>query len=445
MKVTKDKTENSQAYLTIEMDPEETEKSVESAYKRMVKSARVPGFRKGKAPREIFERYVGKASLLEEALNSMVPQAYEDAIKEQELEAIAQPEIEVTKMEPVTFTAVVPLKPAIELGDYYTIKLQPDKAEITESNVDDVIEHLRHQYATWEPVERAVELNDMVAFDVESSVDGETYINQKGAQYQVTAEQVFPAPGFSEQLVGMTKGQEKEFKLTLPEENMEEKYAGKEVSFKITLNEIKQEMLPEMNDAFAQGVDAEFKTMEALKERTLSDLTKRAEERVKADFEEKVIDAVVDISKLEYPPVLVHAEIHRIVDQRFQGNQQEVEKYLMSVNKTSEELHEELEPIAEKSVRRSLVLGKVIETENITVDDVEIDKEIDEITKDSGENKESIIKVLNTPDARGSIKQRLITRKAVLYLTEIAVNSKKKKKKTEKVEKPELEKEDENE
>ncbi|MFC1900014.1 trigger factor [Chloroflexota bacterium] len=437
MKVTNDKTENSQAYLTIEMEPEEVEKSLDSAYKKLVKNARVPGFRKGKAPRDIFERYVGKESLLEEAINNLVPQAYEDALKEQELEAIAQPEIELSQTEPLIFTAVVPLKPSVTLGNYHSINIKPDKVEVNDSNVDEVIEQLRHQYATWEPAERAVELDDMVTFDVESSVEDETYISQKGAQYQVVSGQAFPAPGFPEQLVGIAKGEEKEIKLTLPEENMDEKYAGKEAVFKITVNEIKQEVLPELTDAFAAEVDAEFKTMKALRERAMSDLKQRAEERVKADFEEKVVDAVIDVSKLEYPPILVHSEIHRIIDQRFQGRQQEIEQYLMSINKTEEDLHEELEPVAEKTVSRSLVLGKVMEEEDIKVEDDEIQKEIETIAEGSGDNKESMLKILDTPQARETIEQRLITRKTLELLTDIAKSTKRKKKKTDKEEKDE--------
>ncbi len=434
MKVTNDKTENSQAYLTIEMEPEEMEKSLDGAYKRLVKNAKVPGFRKGKAPRDIFERYVGKASLLEDALNNLVPQAYEDAVKEQELEAIAQPEIEVTQTDPIIFKAVVPLKPSVSLGDYRSIRLKPEKVEVDDSNVDEIMEHLQHQYATWEPVERAVELDDMVIFDVESSAEGETYIDQKGAQFQAVAGQTFPAPGFSEQLTGMKKGEEKEFKLTLPEENIEDKFAGKEAVFKVKVNEIKREVLPELNDAFASEVDVQFKTVGELREKAMSDLKQRAEERVKADFEEKVVDTIVEDSQLEYPPILVHSEIHRIIDQRFQGRQEEVEQYLMSINKTEEDLHEELEPVAEKTVSRSLVLGKVVEEENITVDDSDVQKEIETVAESYGENKESMLKILETPQARETIEQRLITRKALELLTDIAKSPKRRKKKTEKEE-----------
>ncbi len=428
MKVTNDKTEDSQAYLTIEMEPEEVEKSLDDSYRRLVKTARVPGFRRGKAPRDILERYVGKENLLEDALNNLVPRAYEDAIKEQDLEAIGQPQIEITQTEPVVFTAVVPLKPTVKLGDYYSIKMEPEKAEVNESTVDEVLENLQHQYAIWEPAERAVDFGDMVAFDVESSVGDKPYINQKGAQYQVVKDQAFPAPGFAEQLAGMSSGEEKEFTLQLPEDYSEEEIAGKEASFKIKVNEIKQEILPELNDDFAAQVNPEFKTLDALRERALSDLKQRAEERVKQEFEEKLLDALVEISELEFPPIMVDAEIHRIMDQRFQGQQQRLEQYLQTINKTEEELHEELHPLASTRVSRSLALGKVIEEEKIEVDSSEIDTEIQTVAENAGENKESVLKIFENPQARETIEQRLLTRKAMQLLTDIAKDSKTKKK-----------------
>ncbi|HLB28359.1 MAG TPA: trigger factor family protein, partial [Dehalococcoidales bacterium] len=167
MKATKEKVENHQAYLTIEIEPAEMEKSLEGAYRRMVQKARIPGFRKGKAPRAIFERYVGKDSLFEDAIDHLVPDIYEQALKEQELEAIAQPKIEITQTEPVIMKAVVPLKPTIKLGDYKTIKVAREEVEVTEKNVDAVVEQLRHQHATWEPVERAVEHDDLIVMDIE--------------------------------------------------------------------------------------------------------------------------------------------------------------------------------------------------------------------------------------------------------------------------------------
>jgi len=418
MKVTNDKTENSQAFLTIEMEPEEVEESMQGAYKRLVKKARVPGFRKGKAPRGIFERYIGKESLLEEALNDLIPEVYEKALEEKELDAIARPELEVSQMEPLVIKATVPLRPTIELGDYQNIKVEREPIEVTESNVDEVVEQLRHQHATWEPVERPVDFGDLVVIDVEGRVEDNTFLNQKGAQYQVIAGQSFPVTGFPEKLVGMKSDEEKEFTLKYPDDYTEEELAGKDASFKVKATAIKQEILPEVNDEFAKTVGAEFDTMKALRERALSDMKKRAEEQERVNYEEKLLDAVAAVTVIDYPPVLVESEINRMLNQRFQTSSQSLEDYLATVNKTEEELREELKPMAERRVTHTLVLSKVAEAEDIKAETGEIDAEIESMINNSTENKEELKKVMNDPQIRESITQNLLTRKTMEKLAE---------------------------
>lgn len=425
MKVTNDKTEDRQAFLTIAMEPEEMERSLEKSYQRLVKKARIPGFRKGKAPRVIFERHVGKESLLDDTLDTLVPQAYEKAIEEQKIEAIAQPQIEITQSDPLVFKAIVPLKPEVNLGDYNQIRLKPESVKVSKDDVNAVVEQLRHQNATWEPVERPVDFSDLVALDIESSIKDKPFINRKGIQYQVVRDSVFPVPGFAEQLAGMKKGEEKEFNLQFPSDDPRGELAGKEPRFKVNIIEIKQEVLPELNNDFAKNINPELETLDALLEHVSSELKLRAEDKAKADFEERVIDAVVDISKVESPPIMTDVEINRILNQRFQRGKQELEEYLKNFNKTEKEVQEELRPVAVKRVTRSLVLGKVIEEEKIEAGDEEINTEIENMLKGATEKKEELGKFLNTPEARESIKQTLITRKAVQRLVDIAKTPKK--------------------
>ena len=424
MKVTNEKTENSQAFLTIEMEPAEVDESLEKAYRRLVQRAKVPGFRKGKAPRAILERYIGKDGLLEEELNILAPQACEQAIKEQAIEAIAQPQIEVAQTEPVVFKAIVPLKPGVTLGDYQHIELTPEPVEVTDNDISAVLEQLRHQHATWEPVERPVDFGDLVVIDVESSVEDKPLLNRQGVQYQVLRDLSFPAPGFSQQLVGMKKNEEKEFKLQFPSDYSRNELAGKETWFKVRVTETKQELVPELNDELAKEVNPDFPTLDSLREQVSAELKLRAEQRVRADFEERVVDAAVDLAQVEFPPVMVEAEIHRILNQRFQRGNQELEEYLRNFNKTEEELHEELHPLAAKRIARSLVLGRVAEEEKIEVSSSEIDTEIENMIKSTAEQKDELKKVLDTPQARQSIEQTLITRKTVERLVEIAQGSK---------------------
>ena len=426
MKVTREKTENSQAFLRIEMEPAEVEESLEQSYQRLAKKANIPGFRKGKAPRVVLERYIGKDSLLEDALNNLLPQAYEKALKEQEIEAIANPSIEIAQTDPVVFKATVPLKPTIELGDYQQIRLAPEPVELTEDEVNTVIEQLRRQHATWEPVERPADFDDLVALDIESHIEEKPFINQQGVQYQILHDQPLPVPGFAEQLSGMKGGEEKEFKLKLPEDYSRAELAGKEARFKVRVSEIKQQRLPELDDEFASLVNPDLKTLDSLRERISANLRLMAEEKAKREFEERVVEAVVDSSQVEFPPVLVEMEIARLFDQQarqLQTSNIGLEEYLGRVGKTEEELREELRPLATKRVNGSLVLGRTAEEEKIEVSDAEINAELENMVQSVTGNKDEVKKRLDSPQARDSIGQLLATRKTIQRLVEIAGGS----------------------
>ncbi len=421
MKVTKDKVENCQATLTIEMEPAEVEQYMETSYRTLVKRTRIPGFRSGKAPRAIVERFVGRESLLDEAIHEMAPEVYEKALKEQGIEAFAKPEIEVTKTDPVTFKATVPLKPEVELGDYRGIRIAaPAPDEVKEEQVDAVIEELRHRHASWEPVDRPVLDHDLIVLDIWSNVDGKPFINQKGVQYQVLTGVSFPAPGFPEQLVGLEKNIDKEFKLQFPTDYPRPELAGKEASFRVRVTEIKQEVLPELNDDFARQINADFEKMDALRERIRADLKQQTEEKSRAIHEEQVIDETVNRSKVQFPPVMLGVETDRILNQRFRRGQQELDEYLKGIKKSEEELRKELEPVATKNINRSLVLGRVAEEEKIEVSEAEIDTEIERMKQVTTQNKEEVEKILSTHEARESVQQRLLARKIIQWLVEIA-------------------------
>jgi len=427
VKVTNEKIEDNQAFLSIEMEPAEVEESLEESYHRLVKKTDIPGFRRGKAPRAILERYLSKESLFEEALSNLLPKAYKKAIKEQKLEAIARPSIEIAQKDPVIFKAIVPLRPTVKLGDYHHIQVTPEPIEVSEADVNAIIERLRHQHAAWEPVERPVGFNDLVVLDIESNIEDKPFINQKGAQYQVVQNQPFPVPGFAEQLVEMGRDEEKELQLQFPLDYPKGELAGKEASFKIRVVEIKQERLPELNGEFAKEIDSNFETLDSLREQVSADLRLRAEEKAKIDFEERVIEVVVDITQVDFPPILVEMEIDRLLNQRLQrwqtgGNS--LEEYLASINKTEEEIREELRPPATKRTIWSLVLGEVAKKGKIKVSDSAIDTEIKNIIKSATEDKKGELnKFLNTPQSRESIKQTLITRKTIQRLVKIAKGS----------------------
>ncbi len=423
MKVTREKTENSQAFLTIELEPAEVEQALEQSYRRLAGKANIPGFRKGKAPRAVLERHIGKDSLLEDALNNILPQTYEKALREQEIEAIAQPHIEMAQTDPVIFKVTVPLKPTIELGDYRSVRLTPEPAELADDEVNAVIEQLRRQHAVWEPVERGANFDDLVTLDIESRIEEKPFINQQGVQYQILPDHPLPVPGFAQQLIGVKSGEEKEFKLQFPKDYPREELAGKEAQFKVKVSEIKQPRLPKLDKEFAQLVNPEFKTMAALRKQVTSNLKLRAEEKAKDEFEERVIDAVVDISQAEFPPVLVEMEVDRLFTQQvrwLQTSGEGLEEYLSRINKTEEELREELRPLATKRVTRSLVLGKIAEEEKVEIADAEINAELENIAQSAGGDEDKVQELLKSPQTRSSVEQLLTTRKAIQRLAEIA-------------------------
>lgn len=427
MKVTKDKEENRQAFLTIEMEPTDMEKGMQQAYERLVKKADIPGFRRGKAPRAVVERNLGKARLLEEAIDRMLPQAYQQAIKEQTIEPYAQPELEITQSDPLIFKAVVPLMPTVALGEYHSIRIQPEPVEIKEENINAVLEELRHQHATWEPVDRPLDFNDMTVMDINSEVEEKPYVKKAASQLQITKDMISPAPGFAGQVVGMKKGEEKEFDIALPADYPVKAVAGKEGHFKVRLIDIKEEKLPELNNELAAQVSQDFKTLDALKEEVKKSLTLRAEERTRMDFEEKLINAVVEQAQIEYPPILIDLEIERILNEQARQLQltgQGMDQYLKSINKTSEQLHEELRPVAVKNVTASLVLGKIAREEKIEVTETDIENGINNMTRNvAADKKDEFRKLLDTPRTRESLEQSLKTRKTIERLIEIAKNT----------------------
>jgi trigger factor len=264
----------------------------------------------------------------------------------------------------------------------------------------------------------------MAVMDINSEVEEKPFVKKLGAQYQILRDSVSPAPGFAEQLVGMKKEEEKDFKLKLPEDYLQNELAGKEASFNVKVSEIKEEKLPELDDELAQQISAEYNTLDVLREEVSKSLKQRGEERARMDFEEQVVNAVVEQAQMSFPPVLVEMEINRILNEQarqLQISGRGLEEYLSSVNKTEEEMREELRPVATRNIQASLVLGKVAEEEKIEVEDSEIDTQIDSMTTGvADDKKDELRKLMGTPQTRRSIQQQLLTRKAIERLADIA-------------------------
>ena len=435
MKVLTKKIEGRQALLTIEIEPGEVEKGLNDSYNRLVKKTNIPGFRKGKAPRSVLEQHIGRDGLLEDALNSLLPKAYDKAIKEQGVEPMTNPSIKITKTDPVVFEAIVPLPPTIKLGDYYSIKMKPEVIKVKKEEIDNVIEQLRKRNATWEPVDRPVKENDLAAIDIDSSIGDKPFMVEKNVSFHVVPDAPTPMPGFTTKVLKMKRDEEKEFKLKLIDNYPDAELAGREVSFKVKVVEVKEEKLPELNDDFAKGIAPDIENLDSLKEQIAADLKNRNEEQARSDFEEKLIDTLIDKSKLEFPDFMVNIEVNQMVQQhleRLRATSRNKEDYIKKLEvMPEEELRKKYLPLATRRVASSLVMDGVAEAENIEVSDADINDEIEQMTANAGNKKEEQKKILSSPQYRESIKRMLTVRKTIQRLTEIA-GGKRKKNKTKK-------------
>jgi len=422
MKVSTENLGNCQTVLTIEAEASELDKSLDEAYHHLVNEVSIPGFRKGKAPRAILVQHIGKKSLLEEALERLIPQLYKQAIESQEIEPIARSEIEIIQTEPVVFKAVVSLKPEVKLGDYHSIRLEPDPViKIAKKEVTAAMEEFRERQGAWVPVGRPVELGDLVTMDIEANVDGKPWLNHKGVLYEVDKDSSSPVPGFASHLQGTEKDKERTFSLTIPDDYPIKEMCGKEGAFKVTVTEIKEKQLPELDDELAQS--AGYDNLADMSKKVAADLRAKAEARNRSESRQKALDALVEISEVNYPPILEDEEITGLLrDEAQRLGFRELGDYLKRSGKTEEELKQELRPIAKKRLIQGLVLGKLAEAEKIEISSSEVDNKVDEITNDA-EDKEKVRQFLSLPQVRQSIEQSLHTQKTMDRLSQIAIGN----------------------
>jgi len=418
MKVSTDKIEGSQVVLNIEVDAEEMESAIKKAYHRLGAKTTVPGFRKGKAPPEMLERYFGREALVEDAVEHLLPEVYDRAIQEQEVDAIAQPQVEVLQIDPLSFKATVPVQPTIELDDYHQVKFEQETVVVTEEEEAEALEKIRYMQAPWTPMERPAKSGDLLAIDVEGTVEGEVVINEKEGWYQLSPDLPNALPGFAEQLEGAEKGEERVFTLTLPAEQGES--GGKECSFKVLVNEIKEKKLAEMDDDFAKSLGQGLETLDSVKEKIAADLRSRKEMEAKNNLEEKAIKALVDLARAEFPDIMVQNEIDHLMSEqeRHFGDRHGLEDYLNRLKKTQEEFRNELRPMAERIVLRSLVLQRFAELEGVEVSAADIDAEVENMMQYASD--EGVRRLFDSSSARESLRRNLFIRKAIDRLAEIA-------------------------
>ena len=399
--------------------------------RKVSQQVRIPGFRPGKAPRAIVERTVGQPMLLQEAIEDLLPTVYNEALESESIDAIGQPDIELKSTEPLVVQATVPVRPTIEIGAYEALRVPRDEVSAGQTEVDEALTDLRRRYATLEPVDRAVEWNDTVRIDMSVSVEGQAEPHvEEGAEFAVSEGGIVSLPGFLERLIGLERGGPHEFSFDLPEDDQAEELAGKTVEYSVQLLEVKQEILPELDDEFARSLDEEgIDSLEDLQARVSEGVQAQIEAVADMSYREEVVDLLLATAELDYPEVLVEREIDRLVDEQSQHaahEREDFERWLEAIGRTEDEVRDALREQADLILRRGLVLAEFAVREELAATDEELNERVDELVEQASagttdlERRAQVRAMFDTEQMRASMGERLVTERALERLIEIA-------------------------
>ncbi|HEX5478404.1 MAG TPA: trigger factor [Dehalococcoidia bacterium] len=423
MKVSTEKIPESQVVMTIEVEPERLEAARGKALRKLAPRAKVPGFRPGKAPEPMLRRYLGEERILDEALDDLVPVLYREAVEADEsIDPIARPRLVVETTEPLVVKATIPVRPTVDLGDYQAVRIPTEEISVDDERVDATIETLRHRAATLEPVEREIAWNDVLTIDVKGHVEEEELADQQDIQVQLIEERDILFPGFEEAMLGHKKGDTVEFDLPVPEDVTSEKFKGKTAHFSVPVKEIKEEVLPELDEEFTKQVGDGYETVEALRDRIRDDIRGAEEEQRANRYHDEIMTKLAETATVDYPPVMLDAEIDRMLHEQA-GHIEEgrgLEQYLAALGKTEEEVRADFRPVADTRLRRSLILTEVSDVEKIEVTDEDIEAELDRLSASAGAQAAQFRQLFDRQEGRDTIRRNLLTRKTLDRLVAIA-------------------------
>ncbi|MDA1278722.1 MAG: trigger factor [Chloroflexi bacterium] len=424
MKVTRDDAENRQAILHIEVEDDRVERHLQRAHQKVAARVNIPGFRKGKAPRRIVEQFVGREYLLDEAMETLVPEAVGVAVKESDIESThTPPRVNVVERHPVVkIDATVALPPVAKLGDYTKLKFDQQLEQVTEDKIEDQIAQILESQATWEPVTRASKMDDLLTINAKGLVEGKDFANVDGGDYLVTSGSMNPVPGFAEQLTDLKEGDTKEFDLPIPEDYPNEEYAGKTATFSVDVITVKKKNLPELNDELAASLGENFKTVAELRTRISENLEAQAKNDLRRSLEQKIVDALVDGAVFEISPMIIdHEAEHVLEDQQQQLARYNIDfrQYIQGMGKTTEEVVSEAKDSAELRLKRSLVIDTLADADNTTITDEQIAEEIALMKEQPQYANED----LDKDETRDAIRRVLRRRAAIDNVIEIANGS----------------------
>ncbi|WP_340081981.1 trigger factor [Terribacillus sp. FSL K6-0262] len=399
--------------LTITLSPEELDTALDQAFQKVVKQVQVPGFRKGRVPRKIFEQRFGVESLYQDAIDIVLPQAYMNAVEETGIEPVAQPDVDLEQIEKgkeLIFKATVTVKPEVELGDYKGLEVEAEDTTVTDEDVEKEIEALRNRQAELVVKEEGtVEEGDTVVIDFEGFTDGEAFEGGKAENHSLEIGSGSFIPGFEEQLVGKEAGSESDISVTFPEEYHAAELAGKEAVFKVKIHEIKAKELPELDDEFAKDVDEEVESLDALREKTKNRLQEEKTNAAENNKREQLINQATDNAKVDIPEAMVDTELDRMVrefEQRLQMQGMTLEMYQQFSGQDEAALREQMKEDAGKRVKTNLTLEAIAKAENVEVTDEDVDAELEKMAEMYQTDKEQLTAMLggNTDAIKDDLK-----------------------------------------
>ncbi|SHE52355.1 trigger factor [Desulforamulus putei] len=426
MKATAERIEKNTVLLEIEVETEKVDQAMNQAYRKIVKQVNIPGFRKGKAPRSLVERYVGKETLFGEAAEIIVPEAYMQALKETQTEPIDQPKIDIVQGEPgkpLIFKATVEVKPEVTLGEYKGLEVKRPATDVSDEDVQAELERLQNRHAKLVTIEEGeVQKDDVAIIDFTGYVDGEAFEGGNAENYSLTIGSGAFIPGFEDQLIGVKVGEEKDVNVTFPQEYHAENLAGKPATFKVTVKEIKRKELAPLDDEFAKDV-SEFDTLEELKSDIRNKLKEAAETRAKSAVENGVVEAVAANASVEIPEIMVDQKVDEMlnnVGHRLAQQGINLDQYFKYTNTSIDDMRQRMRPDAEKTVKNELVLDAIARAENIQASEEEINEEIQKIATYVKQDAEIVRKTLELQGELGHISQDIARRKVISFLVENA-------------------------
>ncbi len=405
-----EKTEKNVVEFEFSVSAEEFKAGIEKAYRKNVGQINIPGFRKGKAPRQIIEKYYGSEVFYEDAVNIILPDAYDKAIESQEIEAVAQPEIDVksiSKEDGVVFTAKVAVKPEFELGEYKGVEAKKITHRTTEKEINGEIKKIQERNARLVTVEdRTAALDDTVTIDFEGFCDGVPFEGGKGENFDLKLGSGQFIPGFEDQLVGKNIGEETEVNVTFPKEYHAAELKGKPAMFKVKINAIKTQELPELDDEFAKDV-SEFDTFEEFKADLTKKIKEQKKEQAKKELEDQILAIISENTEIDIPEAMFETAVENQIREfamqlRYQGLS--IEQYAQYTGVTLDAMKAQIRPDAEKRVKTSLILEKIAKVEGIEVTDKDVDAELEKMAEQSKMSLEDVKKYVNVEDIKESKK-----------------------------------------